>query len=68
MTLIHSKNPSEKKRCEFCFKITLVSMVPIRVIIKKKKLRLAYAGCAPGVRPVCTRLGADGYLRFSLVS
>jgi len=31
-------------------------------------LRLAYAWCAPGVRPVCARLGADGYLHFSLVS
>ena len=31
-------------------------------------LRLAYAGCVPGVHPVCARLGADGYLRFSLVS
>jgi hypothetical protein len=25
VTLIHSENPSEKKRCEFCFKITLMS-------------------------------------------
>jgi hypothetical protein len=24
VTLIHSENPSKKKRCEFCFKITLL--------------------------------------------
>jgi hypothetical protein len=24
VTLIHSENPSEKKRCEFCFKTTLI--------------------------------------------
>jgi hypothetical protein len=31
-------------------------------------VRLAYAPCAPHVRLMCARLGADGYLRFSLVS
>jgi hypothetical protein len=30
--------------------------------------RLAYAPCAPHVRLMCARHGADGYLRFSLVS
>jgi hypothetical protein len=43
-----------------------------RVVISTDRklifLRLAYAPCAPHVRLMCDRLGADGYLRFSLVS
>ena len=31
-------------------------------------LRLAYAGFFVGVRRVCARLGADGYLRLSSMS
>ena len=31
-------------------------------------LHLVYAGCAPAVCRVCARLGADGYLSFSLMS
>ena len=57
----------------YCLCIVVVeysTMVPSRVILNYFfcAWRLAYTPCAPHVRLMCARLGADGYLRFSLVS
>ena len=58
----------------YCLCIVVVeysTMVPSRVILNYFFCAWRTPGvrpCAPHVRLMCARLGADGYLRFSLVS
>jgi hypothetical protein len=37
VTLIHSENPSEKKRCEFCFKTTLLTKAKEMLLEQDKR-------------------------------
>jgi hypothetical protein len=41
VTLIHSENPSEKKRCEFCFKTTLLSKTEVSLPVQMFRIAVA---------------------------